>query len=308
MDIYDIIIIGAGPAGLTAALYALRAGKSVLVIEKGVFGGQMTFSPKIENFPSAAEISGSELADKMVEQVLSHGADFEMDRITEIITDNGIKKAVGENGEYGARAVIIASGAAHRHLGIEREEEFIGSGISFCAVCDGAFYSGQTVIVAGGGNSAMQEALLLSKTSKRVIMVQNLSSLTGEGRLAAEIEATENIEVIFNSVVEEILGGDTFKGIKIKNTVTGEVSETAADGMFVAIGLVPETGCFKNLVALDEYGYIDADESCVTSVPGIFTAGDCRRKTVRQITTAAADGAVAALAASRYTDNTEKKV
>ncbi len=304
---YDIIIIGAGPAGLTAALYALRAGKTVLVLEKGVFGGQMTFSPKIENFPAAMEISGSELADKMVEQVLAHGADVEMDCVTGITVLGNVKKVTGEDGEYEGKAVIIATGAAHRHLGLEREEEFIGSGISFCAVCDGAFYKDRTVAVIGGGNSAMQEALLLSKTSEKVIMVQNLSVLTGEGKLAEEINAAANIEVIYDSVVESILGADTFEGIKIKNTAAGETSEIKADGMFVAIGLVPETGAFKDLIKLDSYGYVDADESCVTGAAGVFTAGDCRRKTVRQITTAAADGAVAALAACRYIDDRENK-
>lgn len=299
---YDIIIIGAGPAGLTAALYALRAGKTVLLLEKGIFGGQMTFSPKIENFPTAMEISGNELADKMTEQVLSHGADAEMDTVTGIADLGESKKVIGEFGEYEAKTVIIATGAAHRHLGLEREEDFIGSGISFCAVCDGAFYKDLTVAVIGGGNSAMQEALLLSKTSKKVIMVQNLSALTGEGKLADEINAADNIEVIYDSVVESILGDTAFDGIKIKNTATGESTEIRADGMFTAIGLVPDTGAFKDLVTLDKYGYIDADESCATNVPGVFTAGDCRKKTVRQITTACADGAVAALAACRYID------
>lgn len=299
---HDIIIIGAGPAGLTAALYALRAGKSVLVIEKGVFGGQMTFSPKIENFPTAMEISGNELADKMVGQVLAHGADMEMDTVLSVEDCGNIKKVHGESADYEAKAVIIATGAAHRHLGLDREEDFIGNGISFCAVCDGAFYKDQTVAVIGGGNSAMQEALLLAKTSKKVIMVQNLAFLTGEGKLAEEIEKADNIDVIYNSVAQDILGEDTFRGVRIRNTETGDTADIEADGMFVAIGLVPETAPFKELIALDPYGYAQADESCVTDVPGIFTAGDCRKKTVRQITTAAADGAVAALAACKYVE------
>lgn len=296
----DIIIIGAGPAGLTAALYALRAGKSVLVLEKGVFGGQMTFSPKIENFPSAAEISGNELADKMVEQVLSHGAEIEMDTVLSVEDHGDTKTVHGESADYEAKAVIIATGAAHRHLGLEREEDFIGNGISFCAVCDGAFYKNQTVTVIGGGNSAMQEAILLATTCKKVIMVQNLSSLTGEAALAAEIAKTDNVKVIYDSVVESILGDTAFAGIRIKNTADGTYTDIAADGMFIAIGLAPETGAFRELVALDDGGYVDADESCLTGVAGIFTAGDCRKKTVRQITTAAADGAVAALAACKY--------
>lgn len=299
---YDIIIIGAGPAGLTAALYALRAGKSVLVIEKGVFGGQMTFSPKIENFPTAMEVSGTELADKMVEQVLNHGADMEMDTVLGVEDLGTTKKVHGEYADYEAKAVIIATGAAHRHLGIDREEDFIGNGISFCAVCDGAFYKDHDVVVIGGGNSAMQEAILLSKTSRKVTMVQNLAALTGEGKLAEEIEKAENITVIYNSVVQSILGEDSFGGITIRNTLTGETEQLQADGMFVAIGLVPETGSFKELITLDKFGYVDADESCFTNVPGIFTAGDCRKKAVRQITTAAADGAVAALAACKFVE------
>ena len=297
---YDIIITGAGPAGLTAAIYALRAGKRVLIIEKGVFGGQMTFSPKIENFPSALEISGNELAEKMLDQVINLGADTEFDTVIKI-TDNGDTKTVtGEENTYEAKAVIIATGAAHRHLGIDREEDFIGNGISFCAVCDGAFYKDKTVVVIGGGNSAMQEAILLGKTSKKVIMVQNLAMLTGETKLADEIKKADNIEVIYNSVVLSLIGENDFEGINIKNTETGEASAVKADGMFVAIGLVPETDCFKDIIELDNYGYINADESCLTNIPGVFTAGDCRKKTVRQITTATADGAVAALAACKY--------
>lgn len=297
---YDIIIVGAGPAGLTAGLYALRAGKSVLIVEKGIFGGQMTFSPKIENFPTAMEISGNELADKMVDQVLSHGADTVMDTVLSVENSGDVKKVVGEDDVYEGKAVIIATGAAHRHLGLPREEDFIGDGISFCAVCDGAFFTDMTVTVIGGGNSAMQEALLLGKTCKKVIMVQNLEALTGEGKLAEEIASAPNIEVIYNSVVTEISGEEAFAGIKIKNTQTGEVSDIPCEGMFVAIGLVPATDFIKDFVDLDSFGYVNAEENCLTNIPGVFTAGDCRKKTVRQITTAAADGAVAALAACKY--------
>ena len=296
---YDIIIIGAGPAGLTAALYALRAEKSVLVIEKGVFGGQITFSPKIENYPGFAALSGNELADKMMEQVISHGAEFEMETVTGVTDENGVKKVVTEGGVFEGKTVIIATGAAHRHLGVPGEEELIGGGISFCAVCDGAFYSGQTVAVIGGGNSALQEATLLSDTCKEVILVQNLPTLTGEKRLADELLAKPNVSAVYNSTVSGFESADgAVTGVKIHNAATGEDSALPVEGVFVAIGLVPATDFLKGTGLLDEYGYVKADESCRTAMPGVFVAGDCRTKSVRQITTATADGATAALAAA----------
>ncbi len=296
----DLIVIGAGPAGLTAALYALRAGKTVTVLEKGVFGGQMTYSPKLENYPGFLEISGNELADKMMEQVLSHGAELEMETVTAIETVGETKKVITENGYFEAKAVIVATGAAHRHLGVEGEEELIGNGISFCAVCDGDFYKGQTVAVIGGGNSALQEALLLSKTSSRVIIVQNLSVLTGEQTSVDKVLATDNIEVIFNSVVTGFEADTALKGVKIKNTENGEEQIIPCEGVFVAIGLIPDTAPFRDVIELDSYGYVKADESCLTNIPGVFTAGDCRTKAIRQISTAISDGAAAALAACKY--------
>lgn len=295
---YDIIIIGAGPAGLTAALYALRAEKKVLIIEKGAFGGQMTFSPKIENYPGFEALSGNELAEKMMDQVIALGAEFEMDEITGIEDRGGIKRLISENGSYEAAAVIIAAGAAHRRLGVEGEEEFTGSGVSFCAVCDGAFYKGQRVVVVGGGNSALQEALLLSELCSKVVMVQNLQVLTGEQKLAAAVQKKDNIEIIYNSLVTAFKGENTLSAVEIQNG--GEKKQIEADGAFVAVGLVPQTGAFKGCVELDESGYVKAGESCESSASGIFVAGDCRTKAVRQISTAAADGAVAALAACKY--------
>ena len=298
----DLIIVGAGPAGLTAAIYALRAKKSVLVIEQGALGGQMTFSPKIENYPGFTELSGNMLADKMVEQALGLGAEIELDRVTGVRDDGDVKTVVTENGEYACRAVILAVGAAHRKLGLPNEDCFIGSGISFCAVCDAAFFDGQTVAVIGGGNSAMQEALLLSDTCKRVVMVQNLPNLTGEPALQEKIAARDNIELICSAVAVGILGDETFAGVEIEHTDTGVREKLAADGMFIAIGLDPQTAPFRDLAAPDQWGYFDVDESCAAGVPGVFVAGDCRRKQIRQITTAAADGAVAAMAACRYLD------
>ncbi len=299
---HDLIIIGGGPAGLTAAIYALRAGKTVLIIEKAAFGGQMTYSPKIENYPGFASASGNEIADAMVEQALGQGADVEIDQVTGI-TENadGTKTIKGGNGEYKGRAVIIAIGCKHRHMGIEREEDFIGEGISFCAVCDGAFYKNKTVAMIGGGNSALQEALMLSESCVKVTVVQNLMFLTGEAKLIEQIKAKKNIEVLYGYVADSIIGDKTLKGIRVRND-KGEKVELNVDGVFVAIGLQPENEAFKNVAELNDGGYFSSDENCMTKTEGVFVAGDCRAKRVRQITTATADGAVAALAALRYLD------
>ncbi len=301
---YDIVIIGAGPAGLTAAVYARRANKTVLILDKAGFGGQITFSPKVENYPGFESVSGSELADKMVEQVLSQGADVEIENALEIKDNGNTKTVITEDGnEYECKSVIIAAGAEHRHLGLDNEERFIGDGISFCAVCDGAFYANKTVALIGGGNSALQEAILLSETSKKVYVVQNLDFLTGEQRLQEILANRGNVEVILGNVVKSINDTAEFSGITIEKTSDGTLTNLELDGMFVAIGLVPENEPFKNVADLDQYGYIDSDEKCLTKTPGVFVAGDCRQKTVRQVTTATADGAVAAINACRYIDS-----
>ena len=300
---YDIVIIGAGPAGLTAAVYARRAGKSVLVLEKAGFGGQITYSHKIENYPSHASISGTELADMMVEQALSQGADVELEEalsVTKSIDGSFLIKT--DFSEYQAKAVIIATGAKHRHLGVEGEENFVGGGISFCAVCDGAFYAGKEVAVIGGGNSALIEATLLSETCKKVTIVQNLSYLTGEQKLIDALTEKENVEIILDTTVEKFTGDGDLEAVVLKSAKDGSLSEIKPDGVFVAIGLAPDTEAFRNLTALSEQGYINADERCLTDTEGVFVAGDCRTKGVRQITTATADGAVAALAACAYID------
>lgn len=300
---YDIIIIGAGPAGLTAAIYARRANKSVLLLEKGAFGGQITFSPKIENYPGFESLSGNELADKMVEQALGLGADVEIETATKIV-DEEIKKVYTEDGNcYEAKAVIIAAGAKHRRLGLDNEEKFIGEGISFCAVCDGAFYKDKTVALIGGGNSALQEAILLSETSQKVYVIQNLPFLTGEAKLQEIISSKKNIEIILDTVVNSIADTDVFSSIEIQNNRTKEITTLAVDGMFVAIGLEPENKNFENVAELDERGYIASNEDCLTKTKGVFTAGDCRTKNVRQVTTATADGATAAIEAIRYIDS-----
>ena len=299
---YDIIIIGAGPAGLTAAIYARRAEKSVLVIEKDTFGGQITSSPRVENYPGFVDISGNELADRMIEQVFAQGGMIELERVTKIEGTSGDFTVKCEHKDFKARSVIIAAGSHHRHLGVDGEERLTGSGISYCAVCDGAFFRGQRVAVIGGGNSALQDAVLLSEGCEKVYVVQNLPFLTGEEKLQKTLLDRPNVEVIFSSVVSRIIGNQQLRSIEIKNTESGEERALDVDGMFVCIGQVPENAPFTDVVKLDNRGYITADEGCVPygSPDGIFVAGDCRTKEIRQVTTAAADGAVAALAAVKF--------
>lgn len=297
---YDIIVVGGGPAGLTAALYACRANKSVLVMEKSAFGGQITYSPKVENIPGFVSLTGNEFADKMVEQILEQGAEVEPCEVFEI-KDGDIKTVVTDSGEFQAKAVIIATGAKHRLPGLERETDFIGNGISFCAVCDGAFHEGKDVCVLGGGNSALQEALLLSDLCNKVYVVQNLERLTGEGKLADKLYEKSNVEIITSSVITELLGQDELCGVVIKND-NGETRTLNVDGLFVAIGLIPQNDNFKNVLKLNAYGYADVDESCKSDTKGIFVAGDCRSKRIRQVATACADGAIAALAACDYVE------
>ncbi len=298
---YDLIVIGGGPAGLTAALYARRANKSVLVIEKETFGGQITFSPKVENIPGFMALSGNEFAEKLVEQVMEQGADVECAEVNAIV-DGDTKTVVTDSGEFEAKAVVIATGARHRLLGIDREQDFIGEGISFCAVCDGAFYTGRPVAVIGGGNSALQEALMLSELASKVYVVQNLGFLTGEQALASQLEAKSNVEILLETVVDSLEGADELTAVNVRNTATDTVTKLDVDGMFVAIGLVPQNEPFASLVELNDYGYVAAGEDCCTNVQGVFVAGDCRQKRIRQVATAAADGAVAALAACDYID------
>ena len=299
---YDIIIIGGGPAGLTAALYARRANKTVLVIEKASFGGQITYSPKVENIPGFQEVTGNEFAEKLVEQVLNQDAEVECAEVLSI-KDGDIKTVVTDSGEFEGKSVIIATGAKHRLLGLENEQNLIGEGISFCAVCDGAFYEGKTVAVIGGGNSALQEAILLSDLAKKVYVIQNLDIFTGEQKLVEKLQSKDNVEIILGTVVQKLIGENELKGITIKNVATEESSDLTLDGMFVAIGLVPQNENFKDIITLDGRGYVDANETCTTNAKGIFVAGDCRTKTIRQVITAAGDGAVAALAACDYVDS-----
>lgn len=299
---YDIIIIGAGPAGLTAAIYARRAGKSCLVIERSAFGGQIALSPKLENYPGFAEISGVEFSDRLVEQAMGLGAEVELDEVT-AVNDHGTHKSVTTlSGEFEAKAVIIAAGAKHRHLGIEREEELTGMGVGYCAVCDGAFYRGQTVAVYGGGNTALQDAMMLSDICAKVYLIHRRDTLRGEAHLAEKLRAKDNVEFVLESQIAALLGGEELEGLRLRHN-DGSEREIAVDGLFIAIGYAPDNAPYAGVAALDEGGYISAGEDCRVATPGVFVAGDCRSKTVRQVTTAVGDGAVAALAACEYLDN-----
>lgn len=305
IHMYDIIIIGGGPAGMTAALYARRNGKTVLIIEKDGFGGQISHSPRIENYPASMSISGSEFADKLLEQVMEQGADVELETVIAAHDEGRIKRVITEEGgNYEALSLIIASGVRHRMLGISGEEELVGHGISFCAVCDGDFFSGQTVAVVGGGNSALQEATLLADTCQELILIQNLDHFTGEESLLTPLLRRSNVRAMMGTVIKDFIKKDSeLAGLVLETVSDGKTHEVSCQGLFVAVGLIPENRIFEQLISLDAHGYADSGEDCTTKTSGIFVAGDCRSKNVRQLTTACADGSVAALSACRYIDS-----
>ena len=299
---YDIIIIGGGPAGLTAATYARRAGKRVLVIEKNAFGGQITWSPRVENFPGTLSASGVELGDRLLEQAMEQGAETELEEVIGVRREGEGWTVLCESGaSFEGKALILAVGAKPRMLGVEREEELVGSGVCYCAVCDGAFYAGRDVAVCGGGNSALQDALLLSESCRRVYLVHRRAGFRGEQKLVEALEARENVEFVMEARVLALLGGEELSGLALEQN--GLRRELPVEGLFVAIGHQPDNAAFAEYLELDGAGYAASGEDCRTRTPGLFVAGDCRRKTVRQLTTAAADGAVAALAACAYLDS-----
>lgn len=296
----DIIVIGAGTAGLTAAVYGARSGKKVMVLEAKQAGGQIVNSPQVENYPGIKKISGFEFIKGLKEQAEAMGAEIR-EGVAERIIDRGQKKEVQTGEErLECRAVIIAAGTAYRKLGLENEEELTGSGVSYCAVCDGAFYRGKDVAVVGGGNTALEDALFLAEHCRTVFVIHRRDRFRGESHLVDALHRRENVVFIMESVVTSLRGKDRLEAIIIKNTATGIVQEKRLDGVFVAIGQKPEHEGFADVVRLSGDGYIQADETCQTATPGIFAAGDCRTKNVRQLVTAASDGAVAALAACGY--------
>lgn len=310
----DVIIIGAGTAGLTAAIYALRAGKSVLVLEQGTYGGQIVNTPKVENYPGIEQISGYEFASGLYRQAEKLGMEYRSEKVTDLrLEDNAEAKeelssasveAVNKIVEtteqsYCAKAVILATGAKNRPLGVEGEAEYTGRGISYCATCDGMFFRGKKVAVVGGGNTALEDAAFLSNYCEKVYLIHRRETFRGEEKLVRELQKKDNVEFLLNKTVQALEGEATLQAVILRDKISGEESRLEISGLFVAIGQIPENEVFAKLVELDENGYILAGEDCRTSVDGIFAAGDCRKKTVRQLTTAAADGAVAALAASQ---------
>lgn len=301
---HDIIIIGAGPAGLTAGLYALRSGKSVKIFEKESIGGQISTSPKVENYPSIKQISGMELATNMFEQVMELGIDFEYDEIKEIIKTSEGFTVKTDYDEFASKAVIIATGVKHKKLNLPNEEDLIGRGISYCATCDGPFFKDEDVAVIGDGNSAFQYALLLANYCKSVTICTLFDWFVADNALVEKAKSLNNVKIITDVSTKEYIISDNndLSGLKFKNLKTNEESSINVKGCFIAIGQIPDNKIFANLVDLDDQGFIIANESCLTKTEGLFVCGDCRTKEVRQITTAASDGAIAATQAVKYID------
>lgn len=297
---YDIIVVGAGTAGLSAAIYGTRAGKNVLVLEKSAYGGQIINTPEIENYPGIKHTSGFEFATGLYEQAKEHGAVVKYEKVMEIEASNGEKLVVTEKERYPCKAVIIATGTVNRKLGLEHEDEWLGKGISYCATCDGAFYKGKDVAVNGGGSTALEDAIFLSGYCNKVYLVHRRDKFRGEHTLAKVLKTKENVETVLNSNIVALEGKESLEAICVEDNRTCEKRTLSVSGLFLAIGRKPGNEAFAKTVLLDDLGYIKAGEDCKTDIPGVFTAGDCRTKAVRQLTTAASDGAVAALEACKY--------
>lgn len=297
---WDIIVIGAGTAGLSAAIYGARAGKRVLVLEGKSYGGQIISSPMVENYPGIDSISGFEFATNIYNQALGLGVTVEYERAEKLVKSGNTIKVTSKDHEYEALAVVVATGAINRHLGLEREKELTGRGVSYCATCDGAFYRGKNVAMVGGGNTALEDCIFLADYCEKVYLIHRRDEFRGEKSLAERLQTKENVEILMNREVVSLEGHDRLCGIKVKNNIDGSIMNIQVEGLFIAVGQMPDNGNFRELIELDNYGYIVADESCKTNIDGIFVAGDCRTKKVRQLSTAAADGAIAGIAASEY--------
>ena len=302
---YDIIIVGAGTAGMSAAIYGQRAGKRTLLLDGKGFGGQILNSPEIENYPGIKHISGFEFAAGLYEQASSLGAEIVYEKVVAVDASEKGKTVKTETGTYEGKTVILATGAKNRPLGLKDEEKFVGAGVSYCASCDGAFFRDRAVAVVGGGNTALEDAEILAGLAETVYLVHRRSAFRGEEANVKRLAQKSNVEFVLDSVPEELIGDSTVSGLRVKNVRSGESRILEVQGVFVAIGQMPDNGDFANVAELDEKGYIRAGEDCLVSTPGIFAAGDCRTKKVRQLTTAAADGAAAAIAAVEYINSME---
>ena len=297
---FDLIIVGAGTAGLSAAIYGVRAGKSVLVLEGAAYGGQIINTPEIENYPGIKKISGFEFATNLYNQAKELGAEIRFEKVLSVQEKNGHKIAVTKDKEYEAKAVILATGAKNRNLGIEKEQELVGKGVSYCATCDGMFYRGKVVAVNGGGNTAVEDATFLSEYVEKVYVIHRRDSFRADKAEVDRLVARKNVELVLNSTIKALESDASgLTGILVVDK-DGKERRIQVDGLFVAIGQAPDNEAFRNEVDLDSKGYISAGEDCTTKTEGVFTAGDCRTKAVRQLATAASDGAVAALAAVNY--------
>jgi thioredoxin reductase (NADPH) len=296
----DLIVIGAGPAGLTSALYAVRAGLTVAVFEKIVYGGQVTGTAEVENYPSIQKISGFEFANNIYNQSIAQGVEINFEGVEKIEDKGNYKVVKTASGEHETKTVIIANGVERRKLGCKGEKEFTGRGVTYCATCDGAFFKKQDVAIVGGGNTALEDALFLANNCSKVYLIHRRDSFRGDKILIDAVLKRENIEIIYESGVDEIAGDTNVKEVKIKNLKDESISTITVSGIFVAIGLEPKNQMFRNILELDKAGYIVADETCTTKVEGVYVAGDNRTKFLRQIITAAADGAIAAVQAANY--------
>ena len=297
----DLFIIGAGTAGLSAAIYAVRAGKSVIVAESSTYGGQIVNTPDIENYPGFAHISGYEFATNLYTQATSLGVKVIFEKVTGILDGHPFHIRTDHN-DYEARALIIATGARNRHLGLENEERLTGRGISFCATCDGMFFKGKNVAVNGGGNTALSDALYLAGICSHVTLIHRRDSFRGDKADLDKLNKCDNVTFMLDSNVTSLHGKDHLESIDVTNVKTGQTVQVPVSALFVAIGQEPDNQIFSDIVELDEKGYIKAGADCKTSHPGIYAAGDCRTTSLRQLTTAAADGAIAATAACTYLD------
>ncbi|WP_322552683.1 thioredoxin-disulfide reductase (plasmid) [Priestia megaterium] len=305
-ETYDVIIVGAGPAGMTAAVYTSRANLSTLLIERGIPGGQMANTQDVENYPGFDHVLGPDLSNKMFEHAKKFGAVYEYGDIKEIVDEGRLKKVVTTKKEFYAKSVIIATGADHKKLGVPGENELGGLGVSYCAVCDGAFFKGRELVVLGGGDSAVEEAVYLTRFASKVTIIHRRDQLRAQKILQERAFSNEKIEFIWNKEVTSINEGNgTVNTVTLKDTKTGEQSQFPANGVFIYVGTLPLNGAFKNLDITNEEGYVVTDEAMATKIPGIYAAGDIRDKTLRQIVTATGDGSIAAQSVQHYIENLE---